>query len=60
MDATPRPPKPSIRIVWPSPRTLVRPRKMARVPSVVINALMPTIVTQKPLMRPMTRAAAPR
>src|SRR5438045_4030952 len=46
-----------MRIVWPSPRTLVRPRKMASVPSVVMSALMPTMVTKRRLITPMHRVA---
>ena len=54
MRRTPSSPKFSTRIVCPSPSTLVSPRKMASVPSVVIRALIPMTVTAKALIRPMT------
>src|SRR3954447_14236212 len=55
MRVMPRAPKLSIRIVCPLPRTLVRPRKIASVPSVVIRALIPMTVTLNALMAPISK-----
>ena len=50
----PRAPNSFMRTVWPVPRTFVRPRQTARVPSVVMIELSPRPVTKKLFMPPTT------
>ena len=55
---TPKSPNPLIRMVCPSPKTLVSPRNMARPPNVTMIEFSPILVTANPLNAPMASPKA--